>query len=110
MLEWDKKMMRILIDDKEVGKVDVAQAKYPNGDNPLLTPCYIIMNTAIGGPGTWPEKPDASQYPVKFEIDYVRFYAKPGGAATAVQSAEAAGKGATNAPKSKGRTKASKKK
>ena len=76
VLEWDEEMMRILIDNREVGRVAMAEANYPDGNNPLKTPCYIIMNTAIGGPGTWPEQPDASHYPVVFEIDYVRYYTK----------------------------------
>ena len=74
VLEWTDEVMRILIDDKEVGSVKIKDAEYPDGFNPLKTPCYLIMNTAIGGNGTWPEKPDAAGYPVKFEIDYVRFY------------------------------------
>lgn len=78
VLEWDEETMRILIDDKEVGRVNISDADYPDGNNPLLTPCYIIMNTAIGGPGTWPEQPEADQYPVTFEIDYVRYYNKAG--------------------------------
>lgn len=73
VLEWDEEMMRILIDEKEVGRVQIAEANYPDGNNPLRTPCYLIMNTAIDG---WAESPDASQYPVQFEIDYVRFYTK----------------------------------
>ena len=73
VLEWDAENMRILIDDKEVGRVAVAEANYPDGNNPLLTPCYLIMNTAIGG---WAEAPAADQYPVQFEIDYVRYYTK----------------------------------
>lgn len=78
VLEWTQETMRILIDDEEVGSIKMDQAKYPDGNNPLLSPCYLIMNTAIGGPGTWPEQPDAAQYPVKFEIDYVRYYTKQG--------------------------------
>ncbi len=81
VLEWDDAVMRILIDDKEVGRVNMADANYPNGDNPLKTPCYIIMNTAIGGQGTWPEKADPKDYPVRFEIDYVRYYTKKDAAA-----------------------------
>lgn len=73
VLEWDEEVMRILIDDKEVGSVKVSAADYPNGDNPLKTPCYIIMNTALGG---WAQKPVAADYPVQFEIDYVRYYTK----------------------------------
>lgn len=76
VLEWDDKIMRILIDDEEVGRVKISDADYPNGDNPLKTPCYIIMNTALGGKGTWPEKADPKDYPVEFEIDYVRYYTK----------------------------------
>ena len=73
ILEWDDEVMRILIDDKEAGRVQIADANYPDGNNPLRTPCYLIMNTAIDG---WAEAPDASQYPVQFEIDYVRYYTK----------------------------------
>ena len=76
VLEWDEEVMRILIDGEEVGHVKISDATYPNGDNPLLTPCYIIINTAIGGNGTWPEQADPKDYPVKFEIDYVRYYTK----------------------------------
>lgn len=83
VLEWDDAVMRILIDDKEVGRVNMADANYSNGDNPLKTPCYIIMNTAIGGQGTWPEKADPKDYPVRFEIDYVRYYTKKDAAAAA---------------------------
>lgn len=73
ILEWDEEVMRILIDDKEAGRVQISDADYPDGNNPLRTPCYLIMNTAIDG---WAEAPDASQYPVQFEIDYVRYYTK----------------------------------
>ena len=76
VLEWDENVMRILIDDKEIGRVNISDADYPNGDNPLKTPCYIIMNTALGGQGTWPETADPKDYPVQFEIDYVRYYTK----------------------------------
>lgn len=81
VLEWDKEMMTAFIDGKMVASIKTAEAQYPNGDNPLLTPCYLIMNTAIGGPGTWAETADApDQYPVTFEIDYVRFYKRSAGA------------------------------
>ena len=35
-----------------------------------------IINTALGGNGTWPEKAKDPGYPCTFEIDYVRFYTK----------------------------------
>lgn len=75
-LQWDEEVMLIEIDGKEVGRVKISDADYPNGDNPLRTPCYIIINTALGGNGTWPEKAKDPGYPCTFEIDYVRFYTK----------------------------------
>ena len=87
ILEWDDEVMRILIDDREIGRVRIEEANYPDGNNPLKTPCYLIMNTAIGG---WAEAPDAAQYPVQFEIDYVRYYTKGDKAAPADQDAPAA--------------------
>ncbi len=76
VLEWDDQIMRILIDNEEVGRVNIADANYPDGGNPLRTPCYIIINTAIGGEGTWPERANPEDYPARFEIDYVRYYTK----------------------------------
>ena len=85
VLEWDEEIMRILIDDKEVGRIRMEEANYPDGNNPLRTPCYLIMNTAIGG---WAEAPNAADYPAQFEIDYVRYYTKGNAAATTGQEAE----------------------
>ena len=76
VLQWDEKEMFVEIDGKEVGKIKMSEANYPNGDNPLKTPCYLIINTAIGGHGTWPETARPQGYPVRFEIDYVRYYTK----------------------------------
>lgn len=76
VLEWDDEVMKAFIDEKEVARVDISAADYPDGTNPLRTPCYLIINTAIGGKGTWPESPVDSEYPVTFEIDYVRYYTK----------------------------------
>lgn len=87
-LQWDEEEMFIEIDGKEVGRIKMSEAQYPNGDNPLLTPCYLIINTAIGGPGTWPEQPDPKQYPVKFELDYVRYYTKGDGKGAAENNAK----------------------
>ena len=76
VLEWDDSDMRAFIDGREVAHTPISAADYPDGSNPLRTPCYLILNTAIGGEGTWPQKPVAEDYPVTFEIDYVRYYTK----------------------------------
>lgn len=86
VLEWDDVDMKAYIDDKEVARVSISDADYPDGSNPLRSPCFIIMNTAIGGRGTWPQAPNASDYPVTFEIDYVRYYTKKDNDAAAQDS------------------------
>lgn len=100
VLEWDEEVMRILIDDKEVGRVRIDEANYPDGNNPLRTPCYLIMNTALGG---WAQRPVAEDYPVQFEIDYVRYYTK--GDATEESETEADEEEAEDKPKKKSRKK-----
>lgn len=77
VFEWDRDMMRIEIDGKEAGKINVADADYPgNSGNPLRTPCYLILNLALGGNWCEMPDPDGKGYPSKFLIDYVRFYQK----------------------------------
>ncbi|MBR5185301.1 MAG: glycoside hydrolase family 16 protein [Akkermansia sp.] len=106
VLEWDEETMRILIDDKVVGRIAMAEANYPDGNNPLRTPCYLIMNTAIDG---WAEAPDASQYPVQFEIDYVRYYTKGTPAADA-ETADDSAEEKEDKPKKNKKKKSGKKK
>lgn len=74
VMEWSPEAMSVSIDGKEVGSIKLDQANYPEGGNPLRTPLYLIMNTALGG--GWAEAPVAKDYPAKFEIDYVRYYQK----------------------------------
>ncbi len=75
-LEWTAEEMVIRVDDTEITRLRVSEATYPDGSNPFLSPAHLILNTAVGGPGTWPEQPEASQYPCRFEIDYVRCYTR----------------------------------
>ncbi len=75
-LEWTQEEMTISVDNTPIISFRVADATYPDGSNPFLHPAHLIINTAVGGPGTWPEQPDATQYPCRYEIDYVRYYTR----------------------------------
>ena len=38
-------------------------------------PMYMLINLAVGGPGSWPGTPNASNvWPAVMQIDYVRAY------------------------------------
>ncbi|HIX88825.1 MAG TPA: glycoside hydrolase family 16 protein [Candidatus Akkermansia intestinavium] len=75
VFEWDAQHMKVFIDGEEIGRINISDAQYPNGDNPLLTPCYLIINTALGG--GWAEAADPKDYPTEFLVDYVRCYTRP---------------------------------
>jgi beta-glucanase (GH16 family) len=41
---------------------------------------YILVNLAVGGPGSWPGPPDATTpFPAVMQVDYVRAYQSPQG-------------------------------
>lgn len=44
----------------------------------LHTPMYLILNLAMGAPGSWPGATDlaAPDFPRRFEVDYIRVYKK----------------------------------
>jgi hypothetical protein len=57
-----------------MNEVDVAKTFNMDreGKNPFRQPHYIIVNLAIGG--TNGGDPSNTNFPAKFEIDYVRVY------------------------------------
>lgn len=75
VMEWTPDAIRLMVDDKLVKSIDLGQTEYTGGaGNPFRTPFYLILNSAVGG--EWCEKApgDGAGYPVKFLVDYVRFY------------------------------------
>ncbi len=109
VLEWTEEEMVITVAGKETARLKLDSMTYADGSNPFRCPAHLILNTAIGGPGTWPEQPDASQYPCTYEIDYVRYYTQKGAAKDGDKKGKAdkeEGKAKDNA-KSKGKDKGS---
>ena len=75
-MEWDEKQIRLGVDKQTITTLNTDTVTYPDGRNPFRKGGYLIINTAVGGPGTMTEAPDASQYPCQFQVDYVRYYTK----------------------------------
>jgi beta-glucanase (GH16 family) len=78
-LSWDEASMRISLDGEIVNTLDPgAAAENPPGlipARPFQEKHYLLLNLAIGGNngGT----PDGQNvWPMKYEIDYVRYYVK----------------------------------
>jgi len=75
-MDWDADSIKLYVDDVLLNTVDLSKTfnKDQEGKNPLRQPHYIILNLAIGG--TSGGDPANTQFPARFEIDYVRVYQK----------------------------------
>jgi len=73
-MDWDKDSIKLYVDDICLNTIDLNETfnKDKEGKNPFRQPHYIILNLAIGG---WNGgDPSGTEFPGKFEVDYVRIY------------------------------------
>ena len=75
-MDWDEEEIRLYIDDQLLNRIELD--KTINGDrekaNPFHEPHYILLNMAIGG--TQGGDPGSTDFPARYEIDFVRVYQK----------------------------------
>lgn len=71
-MEWDDKKMDLLLDGQLMNHLDLSEADRADQGNPFHFPLYFILNQAIGG--TSGGDPSYTQFPVRFEVDWVRAY------------------------------------
>jgi beta-glucanase (GH16 family) len=73
-MDWDEKAIRLYVDGELLNFVELAQTvnRDGTGKNPFMQPHYLLLNLAIGGDNGG--DPSATQFPSKYEIDYVRVY------------------------------------
>jgi beta-glucanase (GH16 family) len=72
-MDWDATAIRLYVDDRLLNETLLADTFNPEGDpikNPFNQPHYLLLNLAIGG--KCGGDPSATQFPSRFEIDYVR--------------------------------------
>ena len=70
-MDWSKDSINLYLDDELLNTGVLNQTLNPDGSNPFLQPHYLLLNLAIGGNGGDPVN---SKSPIKYEIDYVRYY------------------------------------
>ena len=73
-MDWDEKSIKIYVDDQLLNEVDLEQTYNPDGTNPFRQPHYLLLNLAIGGQNGG--DPTGTEFPSRFEVDYVRVYQK----------------------------------
>ena len=76
-MDWDKDRIRLYVDDELLNTIELSKTinRTPDRANPFHEPHYILLNLAIGG--TNGGDPSATEFPARFEIDYVRVYQRP---------------------------------
>jgi beta-glucanase (GH16 family) len=70
-MDWSKDSISLYLDDKLLNQTALSETINTDGSNPFRQPHYILINLAIGANGGNPEN---SNFPIKYEVDYVRVY------------------------------------
>jgi beta-glucanase (GH16 family) len=80
-MDWNAERIRLSVDGELLNEIDVAAAVNAGDDksHPFREPQYLLLNLAIGG--TRGGDPSQTEFPARFEIDYVRVYQKTNAAA-----------------------------
>ena len=72
-MDWDENEIRLYVDNILMNSTKLNNIKNPNGSNPFRgKPFYLLVNLAIGGNNGG--DPSGTQFPAKYEVDYVRVY------------------------------------
>jgi beta-glucanase (GH16 family) len=76
-MEWDVRKIDLLLDGKLVNRFRVADAVGAGDRNPYVDkPQSLLLSQAIGGENGG--DPSGTEFPVRFEVDYVRVYRRTG--------------------------------
>lgn len=69
---WDKQKIDLLLDGQLINRLEMSAADQADQGNPFHHPAYIILNQAIGG--DCGGDPSQTQFPIRFEVDWVRVF------------------------------------
>ena len=70
-MDWNKDSINLYLDDVLLNTGVLSRTLNPDKSNPFLQPHYLLLNLAIGSNGG---DPGRSAFPLKYEVDYVRYY------------------------------------
>jgi len=72
---WSKDSISIYLDDELLNTSLPSQTLNADSTNPFLQPQFLLLNMALGQNGG---DPATAKFPIKYEVDYVRYYKKDG--------------------------------
>lgn len=71
-MDWTPESIELYVDDRLLNRTDLSETVNYDGRNPFHEPLYLILNLAVGG--TNGGDPTGTEFPGRYEIDYVRVY------------------------------------
>ncbi len=74
-MDWSKDSISIYLDDELLNTSLPSQTLNADSTNPFLQPQFLLLNMALGQNGG---DPATAKFPIKYEVDYVRYYKKDG--------------------------------
>jgi beta-glucanase (GH16 family) len=82
-MDWDENSIRLSVDDLLLNTIDLKETFNTDreGKNPFRQPHFMILNLAVGG--TSGGDPSQTEFPARFEVDYVRIYQQRTGSGAA---------------------------
>lgn len=72
-MDWDQDFIRLYLDDELLNEIDLSKTLNPDGFNPFHQPHFMLLNLALGRNGG---DPTQTEFPIVYEVDYVRIYQK----------------------------------
>lgn len=77
-MDWDEKAIKLFLDDRLLNEIPLKKtinADLSKGpENPFKQPHFLLLNLAIGGSNGG--DPSSTEFPSRYEIEYVRVYQK----------------------------------
>ncbi len=73
-MDWTEDYIRLYLDDELLNETKLSEVANADGSNPFRQPHYLLLNLAIGGINGG--DPSKSDFPLTYEVDYVRVYQK----------------------------------
>jgi len=71
-MDWTEDAILLYVDDMLMNTVALNHTLNPDGSNPFREPHFMIVNLAIGG--IRGGDPSPTEFPGRYEIDYIRVY------------------------------------
>ena len=75
-MDWDERAIVLSVDGLRLNEVELSRTVNQDGTgrNPFHEPHYLLLNLAIGGNAGG--DPSTTAFPARFEVDFVRVYAR----------------------------------